>query len=251
MTTQEKESRIQTERDDLTGRGYDGILDGLEAAIRYPSESSNALKTVAIGGVLTLLAFLVVPVVLLAGYVVRVVDRTASGDDSLPEFDEWGELATTGLQAVVIGVAYGLVPAILGGGVVAIGIGVGTDGTPAGLGVVGIVLGGLLWMVLTVGVAYLLPAAIGNFAQQRTLRAGFDIGTLKPIWLSRSYVVVWGTMVLVVVLGGLVATLLNIVPVLGSIAGVFVGFYVAVAAYSVLGREWESLSLVEHTDPTG
>jgi len=87
------------------------------------NRSDDAIRTIAIGGLLSLLAFLVVPVFILAGYFIRVLNRTAGGDEVPPVFDEWGELAVTGLQAVLIGVAYALVPTILGGGVVAIGIG--------------------------------------------------------------------------------------------------------------------------------
>jgi len=195
------------------------------------------------------LAFLVVPVFILAGYFIRVLNRTAGGDEVPPVFDEWRELAVTGLQAVLIGVAYALVPTILGGGVVAIGIGLSGDGSLGGLGVAAVLVGGLLWTLLSFVVAYLLPAALVNFARTRSLGAGFAFGTLKPIWLSRSYAVAWGTMLLVALLGGIVAGVLNVVPILGQIAGVFVGFYAAVAAYSVIGRAWEDLPVVDHTGP--
>lgn len=133
---------------------------------------------------------------ILAGYFIRVLNRTAGGDEVPPVFDEWGELAVTGLQAVLIGVAYALVPTILGGGVVAIGIGLSGDGSLDGLGVAAVLVGGLLWTLLSFVVAYLLPAALVNFARTRSLGAGFAFGTLKPIWLSRSYAVAWGTMLL-------------------------------------------------------
>jgi len=187
-------------------------------------------------------------VFILAGYFIRVLNRTG-GDEVPPVFDEWGELAVTGLQAVLIGVAYALVPTILGGGVVAIGIGLSGDGSLDGLGVAAVLVGGLLWTLLSFVVAYLLPAALVNFARTRSLGAGFAFGTLKPIWLSRSYAVAWGTMLLVALLGGIVAGVLNVVPILGQIAGVFVGFYAAVAAYSVIGRAWEDLPVVDHTGP--
>jgi len=144
-------------------------------------------------------------VFILAGYFIRVLNRTAGGDEVPPVFDEWGELAVTGLQAVLIGVAYALVPTILGGGVVAIGIGLSGDGSLDGLGVAAVLVGGLLWTLLSFVVAYLLPAALVNFARTRSLGAGFAFGTLKPIWLSRSYAVAWGTMLLVALLGGIVA----------------------------------------------
>jgi len=205
MTTQKEESGIQAERDEILGSGADGLRESLEVAIRYPTESDDAIRTIAIGGLLSLLAFLVVPVFILAGYFIRVLNRTAGGDEVPPVFDEWGELAVTGLQAVLIGVAYALVPTILGGGVVAIGIGLSGDGSLDGLGVAAVLVGGLLWTLLSFVVAYLLPAALVNFARTRSLGAGFAFGTLKPIWLSRSYAVAWGTMLLVALLGGIVA----------------------------------------------
>jgi len=117
-------------------------------------KSDDAIRTIAIGGLLSLLAFLVVPVFILAGYFIRVLNRTAGGDEVPPVFDEWGELAVTGLQAVLIGVAYALVPTILGGGVVAIGIGLSGDGSLDGLGVAAVLVGGLLWTLLSFVVAY-------------------------------------------------------------------------------------------------
>jgi hypothetical protein len=251
MTTQKEKSGIQAERDEILGSGADGVPESIEVAIRYPAEGDDAMRTIAIGGLLTLLSVLVIPVFILAGYFVRVLNRTAGGDEVPPVFDEWGELAVTGLQAVLIGVAYALVPMIIGGGAVAVGIGLSGDGSLASLGVAAVLLGGLLWTLLSLVVAYLLPAALVNFARERSLGAGFAFATLKPIWFSRSYALAWGTMLLVALLGGVVAGILNVVPILGQIAGVFVGFYFGVAAYSVIGRAWDGLPVVGHTSPDG
>lgn len=49
-------------------------------------------------------------------------------------------------------------------------------------------------------------------------------------------------------IGGLVTAVLNVVPVLGTIAGAFVGFYFAVAAYSVIGHTWADVSTVPRHD---
>lgn len=240
-----------TDRRVATHGGLSGVVAGVEEAIRYPAESDDAVRTVAIGGLLLLFGFLVVPLFVVGGYAVRVLDRTASGDDVPPAFDEWGELTVTGLKAVVIGFAYMLLPTIVGGGVFlvgALGVGVSGDGAIAGLGLLGAMLGGLLWFVLSLLVAYLVPAALANFAETRTLGAGFDFGTLKPIWLSRTYALGWATTFLVLLIGGLVTAVLNVVPVLGTIAGAFVGFYFAVAAYSVIGHAWADVSTVARRD---
>ncbi|GAB7090220.1 hypothetical protein JCM18237_04910 [Halorubrum luteum] len=229
------------DRQDPIESEYDGVIGEIERAIRYPAEGDEFVKTILIGGLLSLFSVLIVPLFLLAGYVVHVLDRTADGDETPPTFDEWGELAVTGIKAVVIGFAYTLVPAIVGGLIVLVGIvgiGAGGDGALAGLGVLGILVGGFVWFALAIVVAYLLPAAVANFAQERSIGSGFDVARLKTIWLSRSYAIAWGTMVLVLVIGGFVAAILNVVPVLGTIVGAFVGFHFGIAAYSVIGRSW-------------
>ncbi|MFC6614364.1 DUF4013 domain-containing protein [Halopenitus salinus] len=249
MTTEEKEPGIRTGRDGANDGRDDGIVGAVETAIRYPTESDDVAMIVVIGGLLSLFSFLVVPIFLLSGYLVRVLDRTADGDDVPPAFEEWGELAITGVKAAVIGFVYALLPAIVGGGVVllgGVGIGLGGDGPLAGIGVLGVILGGLLWGGLALLVSYLLPAALANFARTESIGAGFDFGTLSTIWTSRPYALAWVTMILVFLIGGLVVGVLNVVPILGTIAGAFVGFYFAVAAYSVIGRAWADFPVAAH-----
>ena len=234
----------QTEPGHVFDDESDGMTESLASAVRYPAESDDVVTTVLVGGLLTLFGFLVVPLFVLAGYLVEAVDRTAAGDEVPPAFDELGEMAVTGIKAVVIGIVYGFVPLLVGvGGVVVgiAGIGVGGDGALGGLGLLGILLAGLVSLILAVLVGFLLPAALANFARTRSIGSAFDIGILKPIWMSRPYAVTWVTMVVVLLIGGLVAAVLNVVPVLGTVAGAFVGFYFSVAAYSVLGRSWSSL----------
>jgi hypothetical protein len=58
-----------------------GIAGDVEAALRYPAGGDDPVRTVGIGGVLSLLSVLIVPLVLLAGDVVRVLGHTMAGDD--------------------------------------------------------------------------------------------------------------------------------------------------------------------------
>lgn len=235
-----------TDAREVTTPRRDGIVGTVEAAIRYPVEDDDVVRTVAIGGLLSLLGFLVVPLFVLGGYFVEVLDRTAEGDDVPPAFEDWGGLIVTGLKAFAIGAAYLLVPTVLGGIFVVgggLGIGAAGEGPAAGLGVLGVLLGGLFWFALSVVVAYLLPAALANFAERRRIGAGFDFGALKPVWLSRTYARGWIAMVVVAVIGGVVTSVLNIVPLLGSIVAAFVGFYFGVAAYAVIGRTWAAVSI--------
>jgi len=115
--------------------------------------------------------------------------------------------------------------------------------------VAAVLVGGLLWTLLSFVVAYLLPAALVNFARTRSLRCWLrvrDAETDLALSILRRCL---GNGAL----GGVARRdrrgYSNVVPILGQIAGVFVGFYAAVAAYSVIGRAWEDLPVVDHTGP--
>src|SRR6056297_2499376 len=88
-------------------------------SLNYLRNDEDWVKTVLIGGVLSLLSVLVVPTILVAGYLVRVVRATMHGDERPPAFDEWGDMAVDGLKATVIAFAYALVPMIVAGVLVA------------------------------------------------------------------------------------------------------------------------------------
>jgi hypothetical protein len=209
-------------------------------AITYLRESDDAVRTVIIGGILSLFAFLIVPLFAIAGYLVRVLDRTASGDDEAPVFDDWGDLIVDGAKASVIAFVYALVPAVvLAAFALSSGL-LGATGSDV-LGAIGGIwsaLGTVLGFALVLGIAYVVPAAVANFAEKRTLASGFEIDTLRRVLVDRTYATGWLMAFLVIVAGSVISGLLNVVPIVGTIASAFVGFYVAVSAYYILGHTW-------------
>jgi hypothetical protein len=48
-----------------------------------------------------------------------------------------------------------------------------------------------------------------------------------------------------IILGGIIVSVLSVVPVIGAVAGVFVSFYATVAAYYIIGHIWVDLRSVE------
>lgn len=218
----------------------------ISEAVGYLKESEDASRTVIVGGILTLFGFLIVPLFAVAGYLVRVLDRTASGDDEAPVFEDWGELIVEGVKASVIAFVYALVPMAVflafavGGGLLS-ATGSNALGTIGGIGVF---IGMLLWLGLSLAAAYAAPAALANFAEKRTLSAGFEVETMQRVLVDKTYATGWLTALLVIVAGGVVSSLLNVIPILGFIASAFVGFYVAVMAYYVIGHTWGE---IEHT----
>jgi hypothetical protein len=223
-------------------------------SINYLRESEDVFKTVFVGGILLLLGFLLVPTFTVVGYLLRVLRRTEAGDDEAPTFDSVDdaiEMTVDGLKGFVIAFAYGIVPALVGGvlvggAVFSFVLGGATDSSGfLGLGFLGLVIGVLVSLVLGLIAAYIIPAALANYAHEDTIGAGFAFGTLGSVLATGTYAKGWLMSLAVVVLGGIVLSILSVVPLLGTVVGVFVQFYFLVAAYYIIGQTWEQLVTVE------
>lgn len=218
----------------------------ISESITYLRNSNEIVKTVLIGGLLSLLSFLLIPAFIVLGYFVRVLQRTMDGNDEAPIFEDWESLLVDGLKAFAIMLVYGLVPAMVGFVLVGGGIMAALSGDVGSLiGGASILFGVLLSLVLGLAAWYIIPAATANFAETGRLSDGFDVGTLRPVLLSGIYATGWLMALGVIVLGGIVVSLLSLVPVIGALAGVFVSFYAAVAAYYIIGHTWADLRTAE------
>ena len=209
----------------------------LSDALRYPLEADGWVRTILIGGLLTVLSVLVVPAFLLQGYYVRVLRGVTNDDPIPPVFDEWVDLSVDGLKLIVLNilvviavfvVQFGVV-ALLGTGALAAESAPMTDPGPAG-GVLG-VLGMVILLAVIFLVSYVAPAMIANFAREDSLSAAFDASTVLSGALSREYLIAWVLSVVVGIVLGTVATLLSLL-----IVGIFGLFYVQVVTYYLFGR---------------
>lgn len=133
---------------------------------------------------------------LLRGYRIRALRATA-GDPAAdaPRFRPIGGLFRDGVGGLVVYVIY-LLPAVLFG-LLAVGgnataaIGNPTDAFARGVAqnVAGLaVLFGLLYLV---GMAYILPAAVTNYAHERRITAAFDLREIFDGAFSEDYGVAW------------------------------------------------------------
>jgi hypothetical protein len=207
-------------------------MASLGDALEYPMEHDDWVKTLLIGGVLSIFAFLLIPIIVVYGYIVRVIRHSLDGDPRPPEFGDWGDLLVDGLKMLVILIVYMLIPAIVaavtvGGSVAAMAT--GTRGGAAA-GVAGLVVGFLVSFVLALAFGYVAVAAIVNFAREGSVGAAFDFDTLRPILFDSDYAVAWALSVAVFIAVGIVTGVLNIIPFIGAIIGAFVGFYAQIVA---------------------
>ena len=230
----------------------------MSASLTYLRDGDDAVVTVLIGGVLLVASPLVVPSVLVLGYVSRVLRRTADGDDAPPAFEAWVDLLVDGLKAFVVAFVYSLLPlAVLA---IAAALALGTFVVVPGGGDAGAAAGGLALgaLALALGIAgvvvslvglYVTPAALAAVAESGRVGDGFAIGALWTAVSKRAYAIGWLTAAAIVLAGTLAIGVLSVVPVLGTIAGFFVQFYALVAAAAVVGRTWADVRPVSPDPP--
>ncbi|MFC7136914.1 DUF4013 domain-containing protein [Halobaculum litoreum] len=204
----------------------------LEDALRYPLNNDDRLATLVIGGLLLAFSFLIVPVFVLQGYLVRVLRSAAEGEEAAL-LHGLGALIVDGLKLIVVGLVYGFaiaVPFVVATFVVGIG---GATGSEAGLAAFGIV-GVLLFLVATVVailVTYLLPAALTNFALEGRIGAAFDVSAITEATLSSKYLI---GVLLGVVLNAVIGTVAG--PLVFLLVGIPLLFYGQVVSYYCFAR---------------
>lgn len=209
----------------------------IEQVVTYPTNSDDWIKTVLIGGALTLFSFLIIPAFLVYGYVLRVLRAGIDGTEEPPVFDDWGTLLKEGVVAFVIVLIYQLIPLIVffltvGGSIAAIGTG---SEAGAGIGIVGLLGGLALSTLLALVFGYVTLIGLANYAHEGTFGSAFDLDMIRSVATDSAYAIPWLYGVGVLIAAAVVASLLGIVPILGAIVGVFVTFYGQVAAAWVWG----------------
>jgi hypothetical protein len=210
----------------------------IERIVTYPTNSDEWIKTVLIGGVLTFLSILIVPAFLVYGYVLRVLRAGIDGTEEPPVFEEWGTLLKEGVVAFVVVIVYQLIPLLVftvtvGGSFAAIATG---SEVGAGAGIAGLLGGLALSTLLALAFGYITLIGLANYAHVGTFGSAFDVDVIRSVATDGAYAVPWLYGVGVLIAATAVAGLLNVVPVLGAIVGVFVTFYGQVAAAWVWGR---------------
>ena len=229
----------------------------INESLTYLQESEDWIKTTLVGGVLVFLSFLLVPMVFVYGYLTRVLRNAMHGDDAVPVFDDWGEMGVDGLKAAVIALVYGIIPGIVFSLVFFVGGGIGAisnSGAGQAASLLVILAGGLVALALGLVAAYVLPAALLNYAEKGTVGAGFAVGDLRPVVTNGTYFTGWLYAFAIGIGVGVAFFVLNLVPILGwlvsFVLGPFVSFYAGVAVAYIFGTTWAELNPVERHDET-
>jgi hypothetical protein len=172
-----------------------------ETAIAYLTDSDDGVETILVGGILTLFSWLLLPAIVVAGYLQRVLVRTNAGETA-PSFDDWGGLFREGLKAIAVAIAYLAVPVAFIGAVLAsliiftvettvVDSSTVTDPTTVAESVTNVgpdpltvlvVFGSLALVAVTSLVAwYVLPAALAPLTVEDRLGAAFEFRKIASV----------------------------------------------------------------------
>jgi hypothetical protein len=158
----------------------------LDDALGYVTDSDDLLATAVIGGLLVPLSVLVLPGLVLQGYLLRVLRESAAGGTTVPSFTKWGSLFVDGLKLVVVTVSY----VVAAGLPLVVGVpllipdpsALPPWGATAVLSLVG--LGVLL-------LNFVLPAAYGYVAVTGSVLSAFNLKTVLGVAFTFDYAVPW------------------------------------------------------------
>ncbi len=156
-------------------------------AIMFVTEDERWIGKIGIGALVTIFAFLIIPIPLLAGYMVGVARNVQDGNPRpLPEWDDWGKLFKDGMAIIAAQIVYtlpfwllmccGLV-ATVGFGGIAEG---NEDAAAAGMMVTISVLS-CLFLLFAVVMFFLNPAIVVQYVRTDDFGAVFQFGNVFGI----------------------------------------------------------------------
>lgn len=202
-------------------------------AIRFVMEDKQWISKLLIGALMSVLSFLILPAFILQGYLVKIIRHVMNGNwDSLPEWENWGDLMKDGFFVTVAQIVYTL-PFIL---LMIIG-GAATGGMASltnsdSLATAAATGGGLLLLCLVVlfavALLFLTPAILIQYAIKDDFGACFRFGEVFDIirnHMSDILVAFVVTLVAAFVISLLIG-ILSLIPCLGWIAAFLIGLAV-------------------------
>lgn len=211
-------------------------------AFSFVFEDEKWVTKTLIAVVVAILSILIIPIPLLTGYMVAIARNVANGDETLPEWSDWGRLWMDGLAIIVANIVYTipfwLIPLILAVPSLL------TNNEQAGTSLMSLAVI-LSCFLITIGVLLLLfisPALVVIYARTGEFGSLFQVGRIlsfvqaciNPILVA----LVIG--ILVSVVASIVGGLLNLIPCIGTILALPVTVYPLMVmghAYGQVGRQ--------------
>lgn len=198
-------------------------------SIKYPTSD---WKKVLILGLLFLISFLIVPIFLVMGYGFRALKASIAGAEDLPEFDEWGDMFVDGLKVIVVQFVYFLIPGLIfligsWAAIAAMFAGASTGTVTDPTAFIGIISGtAIIGGIIAIIFGLIATIALANMAYNDSeLGAAFRFSEIMEIISQIGWVdyIIWYVVIIIIsMIIGFIAGILNIIPILGFLIAVLV-----------------------------
>lgn len=219
----------------------------INKAIRFVTEDKQWITKLIIGVLMTLLGFLIVPALILQGYLIKIIRQVMNGQwDGLPEWEDWGELLRDGFFVTVAQIVYTLpfiilmtIGGLATGGLASIS---GSEDVAAVVASGGGLMLFCLVMLFVVALLFLTPAILIQYAIKDDFGATFRFGEVFGIIRNHTADILIALLVSLVAafVISLVIGVLSLIPCLGWIAafviGLAVGPYVSFITAHLYGQ---------------
>lgn len=188
-------------------------MSDLKQLLGFPFREREWFIKMILGSVIS-----IVPILnfLSLGYFIKCIQNGWRGSQSLPDWDNWGELFRNGCMVFLILLAYLVLPISLAF-------------LMAVVPVVGTAFASLIIFIMS----FIIPMAIANYALHMNMKDAF---ALKEIFYRSGRVLsLYLTGYLAATLGVIIGTALLVgIPLLGFVGGIFI-FYCGVVFFNFLG----------------
>lgn len=209
----------------------------IQRAFTFVTKDKSWASKLAVGAILGILSFLLLPLFIINGYSLAVARRVAEGEESLPEW-ELGKNMQDGFLLTVAQFIYfipGFLLLIAGGGIGSLFTG---DGSGSGFAAGGFTLLTCLAGIYSLLLLFIIPAVFAQYARYGTLGACLRFAEVWEIVRTQlgNIVMVFVGLFLLALGFTIINVVLNIVPCLGQIASIllslaFVPFSAMVAGH--------------------
>jgi hypothetical protein len=205
-------------------------------AFSYVFQDTQWFVKIAVGAVISLFAFLLIPIPLLIGWSVGVTRNVLDGfEDPMPAWDNWGKLFSDGLKVLVAQLAYTLpfwLLLCITGTFVAMG-GSDSQGMQI-LGVAGFSLMICVLLIFTIVLFFISPAIIIQYVRTDEFAACFQFS--EVIGIARDNLVDIIIAFLATWVAGLAIGLVSMVPFVGWIVSLVAAPYISAVAGHLYGQ---------------
>lgn len=199
-------------------------------AFTYVFEDKEWLVKLILGVVMSVLSFLILPALILNGYMVAIIRRVMHGEkENLPQWDDWGKLLKDGFFVTVAQFLWVLplflLATVVFGATAGFGSMFESSDVMSTLMAAVFSVGGCLFFLAAIALAFIAPAIAIQYARTGEFGACFRFGEVLGITRDHladifiTFLVAFGAGLLMALATGV----LGLIPCLGWIAAALIG----------------------------